>query len=76
MLDEEIEIEQGAHYGETNYIMLGKSKNGKTTLNFIYRWKDDNGKLHGKIGNNVLLDNRELPNLIKLLTDRLRQIVI
>lgn len=76
MVDEQKDliIEPGTHIGKTNYMALGKTEGGITTLNFIYRWQQSDGKWHGKIGPQVHLDNRNIADLIKLLANRLDQI--
>ena len=72
--NEEIIIEEGAYTGETNYMMVGETDSTHTTLNFVYKWKHKDGKWHGKIGPQVHLDNRDLPGLASLLSDRAKKL--
>lgn len=74
IVDENTIIQPGLQSGNSNYMRVGKSINGKTLIQFleIIRVNTiDNHAEEAKIVGESQLDNRDIPNIIKLLSEKL-----
>jgi hypothetical protein len=75
IVDDKTIVEPGLQSGTGNSMRLGETKDGRTLLQFLECTQvTDNHADRAKVVSEVQLDNRDLPGLIKLFTDRLAEI--